>query len=71
MHEEMLSQQKQQMMTAQSQQMQAGMGQESPQGAQQGMPEPQQKVGLAQQSPTQAAASLRDTTLTSIKQNQQ
>jgi hypothetical protein len=70
-HEEMLSMQKQQQMLAQQQQLQAG-GEMGTQGQGGVPPEPQQpQVGVAGQSPTQAAASLRDTTLTSIKQNQQ
>lgn len=70
-HEEMLSMQKQQEMMAAQQQVQEGGGQESAQpGA--APPEPQQpQVGVANLNPRQAAASLRDTTLTSIKQNQQ
>lgn len=63
-HEEMLSMQKQQMMA--QQQMQQGMEQ-----GQQGLPpEPMQpEVGVANQSPLGAAASLRQTTQQSIQQN--
>ena len=66
-HEEMLSQQKQQQMM---QQMQPGLGQGMP-GASPGMsPEPEQpQVGVAKQSPLQAASSLRETTQQSIQQN--
>lgn len=76
-HEEMLSQQKQQLM--QQQQMQGQMqpqpGQQQPgkPGQQPGVPpEPQQpQVGVAKQNPREAAASLRNETLSNISQNQQ
>lgn len=66
-HEELLSQQKQEQMN-QMQMQQAG-----PTGQEPGVPpEPvQPQVGVANQNPREAAASLRQETLTSIKQNQQ
>lgn len=61
-HEELLSMQRQQQMMQAQQQMQAG---EVP-------PEPTQpQVGVANQKPLEAAASLRKETLTNIGQNQQ
>ncbi len=62
-HEEMLSMQKQQMMMQQQAQLQAPPGGELP-------PEPAQpQVGVAGQSPMQAASSLRETTQKSIQSN--
>lgn len=70
-HEELLSQQKQQMMAQQQQQMQQG-GEQQGQSNQNIPPEPMQpQVGVANQNPREAAASLRTETLTNIKQNQQ
>jgi hypothetical protein len=69
-HEEALSQQKQQQMQQQTQMMQPGQPQAT--GQQPGSPMPQKpQVGVAKQSPLQAAASLRNETISNIQQNKQ
>ena len=70
-HEEMLSRQRMQQMMAMQQQTQMGAEQGmSPQGQpSQSSEPPKPQVGVAKQSPTQAAASLRNETMQSIQQN--